>query len=33
MLLDLPVAARFPVVRGVLFEPGAQFIAKPCLFE
>jgi hypothetical protein len=33
MLLDRPVAAMFPVFRSVLFEPGAQFIAKPCLFE
>ena len=33
MLLHRPVAAMFPVFRGVLLEPGTQFVAKPCLFE
>src|SRR5262245_24878539 len=33
LLLDRGIAAMFPLLRGVLLEPGAQFIAKPCLFE
>ena len=33
MRVDRLVAAMLPVLRGVLLEPGAQFIAKPCLFE
>jgi hypothetical protein len=33
LLLDRRVAAMFPMFRGVLLEPRAQFVAKPFLFR
>src|SRR5262245_56949902 len=33
VLFDRGIATMFPVLRGVLLEPRAQFVAKPCLFS